>query len=502
MSTLEHEDTGNAAKSVAIKRLGIGSDVEIAERVKIDLERQFSDGIVFADGRFYHYDKTHWLAFTDSFLHCLAHTYDGAQYMSPEGKDCAVKLSKSRVKSIIHEMGMKLALPDFFAEAPLGINCSSGFIKFGNDGTPQLLSHSPLHRCRHVVAGRWAPGALTEPPLGSLLKKLLHGVFVGDPDADDKRKLLAELAGSAAAGIATKLRRPRAIILVGERAENGKSQILDMQRGSLPKGAVSAVSASKFGDEKFIVRLAGKQLNASDEFSSVAAISSEIFKRVITGEPIEGRDVYRSAVEFRSTAQQAFSCNQLPKFAGGMDRGVRRRIRAVTFNRVIPDAERIENIGLRVAEEEPDLVLAWTIGGATRLIKQREFTEPASSAAAMREWLHSDSVIAWATARVEPRDLALGEKPPGIKSSYAHNLFRQWALSEGYKEGDIPGVNGFTQRLQAVDSRIKVKHRSSGNWLIGLKILATDKKDSDDVDEQLTTNVLDFNQARTRQLKE
>jgi phage/plasmid-associated DNA primase len=501
MPTSEHDATGSAAKATAVKQLGIGSDVEIAERIKIELERQFDSGIVFADGGFYHFENTHWVTFTNSFLHCFAHTYDGAVYTSPEGKDCAVKLGKARIKSIIHEMGMKLALPDFFAEAPIGINCASGLSSSAPTGRRNLLSHSPKHRCRHVVAGRWAPDVSSElPPLGSLLHKLIYGVFLGDPDSNDKRKLLAELAGSAAAGIATKLRRPRAIILVGARAENGKSQILDMLRGSLPKGAVSGISASKFSDDKFIVRLVGKRLNASDEFSSVASISSEIFKRVITGEPIEGRDVYCSSVEFRPGAQHAFSCNQLPKFAGGMDRGVRRRIRAVTFNRIIPDGERVENLGLRVAEEEPDFVLAWTVAGATRLIKQREFTEPESSVAAMRDWLNSDCVIAWATARVELRDLLPGEKPPGIKSSYAHSLFKQWALPEGYKEGDIPGVNGFVQRLQAYDPRIKVKHRNSGNWLIGLKILAADKTDNDDIDEQPTTNVLDFNLARTRQL--
>ena len=148
--------------------------------------------------------------------------------------------------------------------------------------------------------------------------------------------MLAEIVGAAALGYATRLRQPRAVILKGETAENGKSQILDLARGLLPASAICSVTAGRMGDERHIVGLVGKLLNASDELSSAAAIAGDTFKAVITGEPVQGRDVYKSRVEFRPVAQHLFATNTLPVFAGGMDRGVQRRLLVIPFNRVIP----------------------------------------------------------------------------------------------------------------------------------------------------------------------
>src|SRR4029077_11019547 len=159
------------------------------------------------------------------------------------------------------------------------------------------------------------------------------------------RQLLAEVAGAVALGYGTKLRQPKALILEGKTAENRKSQVLDLLRGLLPNEAVASIPAAKMGNERFLVGLVGKHLNASDELSGADAIASDVFKAVVTGEPVTGRDVYRPAVDFRSVAQNVFATNTLPSFKGGMDRGVQRRLLVVTFNRTIPENERVANIG-------------------------------------------------------------------------------------------------------------------------------------------------------------
>jgi hypothetical protein len=48
--------------------------------------------------------------------------------------------------------------------------------------------------------------------------------------------------------------------------------------------------------------------------------------------------------------------------------------------RVVHEAieERVEDLGERIAEEEFDLLLAWAVDGAARLIKNRGFTMPES----------------------------------------------------------------------------------------------------------------------------
>jgi putative DNA primase/helicase len=47
----------------------------------------------------------------------------------------------------------------------------------------------------------------------------------------------------------------------------------------------------------------------------------------------------------------------------------------VPFNRSIPKTERIEGIGQRIATEEADLLLAWAVGGARRLVQRGRYPE-------------------------------------------------------------------------------------------------------------------------------
>jgi phage/plasmid-associated DNA primase len=424
--------------------LEIGSDIEIAQRVANDLRAKFGE-IIFAEGHFWHYTKTHWAAVDKFALRRAVHAYDGATYETPAGAPAAVKLGKSNVESALSEMAAILADPDFFAHPrKIGINCQSGFITFDQTGVPTLVAHDPDHRCRHVLPGRWTkPTHNAEAPdRQSLLDKLLKGIFLGDADANYKRRCLAEVAGSAAIGYATKLLQPKAVVLKGETAENGKSQILDLWRGLLPTSAISSISVSKFSDNRFIVGLVGKHLNAVDELSSSSAITSETFKCVITGEPVSGRDVYRSAVTFRPVAQHVFSTNLLPTFAGGMDRGVQRRLLVLVFNRVIPLPEAIEDIGKRVAIEEPDLLLAWAVAGAARLIKNRCFTTPESSKKALKDWVYgADPVLAWARVRVDPPK-GEGVQPPEIKSSLAHAKFNNGQSRPGIASSQSPPSMG------------------------------------------------------------
>jgi hypothetical protein len=294
------------AAALGARTVLIGSDVEIANRIHHDLVREY-DEIIHADGALWRYGETHWEAIPEHELRLAAHVYDGAYYETPKGEPSRVKLGKSRVDSILFEMVTLVTEPKFFVDTPIGINCASGFIRLTDEETLEFEPHDRSHRCRHTLPGHWQNETEEMPPEGSLLARLLNGAFQDDYDARDKILLLAEICGSAALGYATKLRQPRAAIFKGERAENGKSQIIDLARGLLPPSAISSITAVRIGDERHVVGLVGKLLNASDELSSAAAIASETFKLAITGEPIDGRDVYKSRVEFRAVAQHIFA---------------------------------------------------------------------------------------------------------------------------------------------------------------------------------------------------
>ncbi len=450
------------------RQLEIGSDVEIARRLRADLVGQFGR-VVHAEGIFWRYGASHWEAIADHELRAAVHPYDGAFFMTPMGELSRVKLGKGRIDSVLNECATLCADPEFFAKRATGINCASGFIRFGADGLARLEPHHHDHRCRHTLPGCWQLPDLGQLPAGSLLFRLLEGIFRGDTDAFDKVTLLSEVCGSAALGYATQLMQPRAVILFGQTAENGKSQILDLARGLLPPGAICSVPAGRMGDERHIVGLVGKLLNATDELSAVA-IASDTFKSVVTGEPVEGRDVYKSRVEFRSMAQNLFATNNLPPFLGGMDRGVQRRLLVIPFNRTIPIEERVENIGRRIAEEEADLLLAWAVYGASRLVRQRNFSIPASCKQALADWIFgADPVLAWLDECVEIRPVIDGQ--PTIATRAAYEQFHDWAVAEGFKHDKLPAINGFVQRVQANARGIEHRRSKTGRLFVGLAIV-------------------------------
>ena len=444
--------------------LARGTDIEISHCVKDDFK--FDCGpIVLTDGLFWKYLDTHWAPIADNEMRLAVHRYDGSAY----GEKGEVRLSKSKVDSILNELSAILFERDFFVGTPAGINCVSGFILFDNEGNPQLQEHHRDHRARHQIPGKWTGEVSSKIARNSLLAKLLRGSFADDNDATDKILLLAEVAGAAMLGYATQILAPKAVILKGITAENGKSQILDMVRGLLPPEAVSAVPISKFSDDRHAVSLVGKYLNASDELTSAAAVASDAFKSIITGEPVSARDVYKPATTFRPVAQHIFATNDLPSFRGGMDRGVQRRLLVITFNRTVPINERIERIGHRIATEETDLLLDWAVQGASRLIKQRSFTEPSSSKAALRDWLvGSDPVLAW-LEQAAIIDTSTNP-PPKTRTRDAHNDFKGWAEEEGFQVSRIPSINAFTRRVEAEGATKGITHHraSDGPYFHGL----------------------------------
>lgn len=447
-------------------RLEIGSDVEIANRLMHALSNDLGP-LVFAENAFWRFVGTHWQQVTDKDLRLACHRFDGSTYLSNSGRPITIRLNKARLDSIINECSILCSDPSFFLEPACGINCASGFIRFDEQGVPRLEKHDAGHRCRHVLPGQWSDDAEHELPPDSLLGRLLIGTFKGEADAEEKIHLLAQLAGVTALGYATKIKQPRAAILHGLTAENGKSQILDVLRGLLPATAVCSIAVARMSDEKHVVGLAGKLLNASDELSG-DAVASDIFKAVVTGEPVEGRDVFKSRVEFRPQAQHLFATNLLPPFKGGIDRGVQRRLLVIPFQRTIPLAERVENIGRRISVEEADLLLAWAVTGAASVIRNRNYSVPESCTGALTNWvLEADPVLAWLQECTMPVD---AENNPGVTSRFAYNAFTRWAEDEGFSRNRLPSINSFSQRVRAFYPRIRSIRRNGQRSMHGFAI--------------------------------
>ena len=426
--------------------LDVGSDLEMAQ-IALEALRDEHGEIVHCDGYFWRFGRTRWVRFEHNQLRRMIHEFD----RSKTNQGGTVKLGKSKIDSIIHEMSTIVEDWNFFSGSPRGISCESGFIRFDQYGNPSEEPHASEHRNRHVVAGKWRSQNPVTLPKDSLLYRLLHGSFLGDADFIEKVALIQEISGVVALGIGTRIKKPKAMIFYGASAENGKSQFLELFRSLVPPDSTSSISPSKFQDDKHVIKLAGKVINCSDELSNADAISSDRFKAIITGEPVSARDVYKSAVDFLPTAQHVYATNELPYFKGGLDRGVLRRLAVIGFNRTIPPDERVPGIGRRIASEEADLLIAFAVEGASRIIRNGTFTEPESSQQELREWiLGADPVAAWIEfACVVDRN---PNSAPPIRTAHAHNMFLAWAGIQGF-EKTTPSENHIFHQTRHGDLR-------------------------------------------------
>jgi phage/plasmid-associated DNA primase len=225
------------------------------------------------------------------------------------------------------------------------------------------------------------------------------------------------------------------------------------------------VSPSLFGNEYYTHRLIGTMINAADELPE-QAMKSDRFKQVITGEPVAARQIYREAGEVRCLALHFYTCNELPLFSGGIDAGILRRLLLIQFNRTIPVEERVEDLGKRIAAEEADLLLVFAAEGLRRVLKQRGYTQPPSSARVMTEYLEeADPVRGWCAQRLLI-DPAQSWK---LSSAEAYADFTAWCRDQGIKESYIVGNRSFGKRLLRTDPRIQ-RLRSDGSYYAGVKL--------------------------------
>jgi len=148
----------------------------------------------------------------------------------------------------------------------------------------------------------------------------------------------------------------------------------------------------------------------------------------------------------------------LPSFSGGVDGGTVRRLLPIEFTHVVPDSERDPDLPERILSEEADLFLDFAVEGACRLVRNRDFTVPASSRELLQRWvLSADPVRAWAAARLE---VTADENTIPVAALFSD--FRIWAEGQGLKADFLPNVISFGKRLRSAAPGLEY-HRSDGS---------------------------------------
>ena len=201
-----------------------------------------------------------------------------------------------------------------------------------------------------------------------LFDKYLQRVL---PDTDC-RKVLAEYMGYI---FTTGLKLEKAAILYGSGA-NGKSVFFEVVNALIGPDNICSYSLQNLTkyDSYQRAELSNKLLNYASEING--KLEASIFKQLVSGEPVEARQIYGRPFVMREYGKLMFNCNELPKEVENTNAFFRRFL-IIPFDQIIPEKEQDPELAAKIIRDELSGVFNWMLEGLRRLLQQRTFTRSA-----------------------------------------------------------------------------------------------------------------------------
>lgn len=147
-----------------IRTLTIGSVTEIAEWLLGTIGRADKDdfgalaGTVFAGGALWRCGPDSvWRQFGSAELYALVSRFDGAVYLTPEGKRRCVQVSADFSRRVLRTLEEHCDRPDFFSRAPHGLAFRNGFLRIASDGGCRLEDLTPEHHVTRMLPFNYEP---------------------------------------------------------------------------------------------------------------------------------------------------------------------------------------------------------------------------------------------------------------------------------------------------------------------------------------------------------
>lgn len=153
-------------------------------------------------------------------------------------------------------------------------------------------------------------------------------------------------------------------------AASGKSTFVEALQAALGDYAMSA-SFDTFLERRDvgaarpdIARLRGARLVSACEASATRRLAEQIVKRLVGGDTIAARELYREEFEFKPVLKLLLAANESPRISD-TDSAIWRRLRRIPFERVVPEAQRDPGVKATLTGDPDALsaILAWAVTG-------------------------------------------------------------------------------------------------------------------------------------------
>lgn len=341
----------------------------------------------YYNSNFWRWGGSHWEKMEDLAIE---------KAISTEYGDLPAARKASDHKGILHVMSTLLR-PTLIESPASGVNFANGYV----DVFGQLHPHSRKFGCTYTLpyAYRKELNSLENAPK---FHKFLLSVWGREPDYEQRVKTLRQVMASTIFGLGPSFNR--AILLYGV-GGSGKSQLLTIIRRLLPPEIVSVVSPYDFTDKFKVTELSTSVLNICGELKEDETVSGDIFKQVVDGSLMQGQYKTRPIFNFAPKATHWFASNYLPKSKDSSE-GFNRRWVILSFNRIVPDCEKIRGLGDIIVAEEREAISSWCIGAMAELNSASDYSLPESHYKLINSMIaENDSVFFYLTSEEGPRAL-------------------------------------------------------------------------------------------------
>jgi putative DNA primase/helicase len=280
-----------------------------------------------------------------------------------------------------------IADDNFFAEAPVGLACPGGFHRI-DDGQVKLEPLTPAHRQR--VQLPFTPAQLPTPQFDAFL----HETFASKTAGEEHEQIcvLQEIAGAVMLGLMP--RHQKAVMFYDPFGRSGKGTFERILRGLVPSIFVTAVSPFCWHREYFAVALLGSRLNVVGELPDNEPIPAAMFKSVIGGDLITGRNPTHRPVSFTNEAAHLFMSNHLINSRDQSEAFFARWLLVEFPNSRLRSGLPLDpGLAERIVAAEMPGIAHWALTGAMRLLNSGAFSTSSVHDRLMARWRRCNSSL-------------------------------------------------------------------------------------------------------------
>jgi putative DNA primase/helicase len=245
------------------------------------------------------------------------------------------------------------------------------------------------------------------------------------------------------------LKLEKCLFLYGTGA-NGKSVFFDIITALLGSENITSFSLNNLNEEHNRALMNNKLLNYSSELGGRKAIDSDLFKKLVSGEPVQCRLKYGQSFFSVRYAKMMFNCNELPRDVE-FTPAFFRRFLIIPFSAAIPENEQDAELAQKIIKSELSGVFNWILDGLNSLLKNKRFSDSDTVRKMLKDFREqSDSVHLFLTENDYRK--STGDY---VSMKELFDGYRQFCNEDNFK---ALNKTNFTKRLESLNVQIEKRN--------------------------------------------